>query len=170
MGDVLSAVESDKFDTLTARTSEQIKAGLFTAPEVDKLKFTLKKGFKNGWSIKKMSDELDKSIKIKDRLALGEDGKLKLNDKGKPILRLSSKYRSMMIIRTEVTRTANNGALDNYRKNGIERVRWVASTGERTCPFCNSMDNTILPVNQAENMLPAHGMCRCTYVAIARLD
>lgn len=166
LSDVLSEVERDEFVSLLAKTNIELEAGLLTTPQITKMKEIFDEGFRDGLSMKKMSDRIAKEINLKDRLVLDKEGNLKLNKKGKPILSTKAKFRAMAITRSEVVRLSNNGALTNYKKHDVKEVRWVSTISERTCAFCESMYNTILPINEAVSMIPAHSMCRCTWVGI----
>lgn len=54
--------------------------------------------------------------------------------------------------------------LDGYKKNGVERVRWVTQKDERTCPTCRPMNGRNYNINKVPPK--PHHNCRC-YVAPA---
>ena len=96
------------------------------------------------------------------------DGKLKTGVSGLPILSRSKEKRSIGIVRTEVTRMANKGALEHYREGGIKKKRFVASFGPRTCEECSSLNGTIYNLDEGPE-IPVHTMCRCTWVPMVEL-
>jgi len=71
-----------------------------------------------------MAKEMDKNVGLKDLYRM-EDGKLKTGASGLPILARSAEKRSIGIVRTEVTRLANEGAVSYYKENKIKQVRWL---------------------------------------------
>jgi len=76
--------------------------------------------------------------------------------------------RSIGIVRTEVTRLANEGAVSYYKENKIKQVRWVASYGDRTCVECSGLDGQIFEINSYPD-IPLHPMCRCTLTPVTEL-
>ncbi len=75
-----------------------------------------------------------------------------------------------MVARTEIARANNAGAIDLYRKGGFERVMFLASDDERTCPECEDLDGEIAPIGGefSDGTAvgdPVHPDCRCTTVA-----
>lgn len=167
LGEVLSSVEKDKFENLLAKTDEQKEAGLLTENEIDKLKYVLKKNFKEGKGIRNVAKELNENIDFKNRYALNEDGKIIRNDKGDPRLQMEAKYRPIIIARTEILRKANDGALDNYKKHGYNKVKWLAALSERTCEICLGRNGQIYDVEEARER--PHVLCRCATIPITEL-
>ena len=107
-------------------------------------------------------------VKIKDSISLKD----RITENGSII---SADKRPESIARTEVARLSNQGLIDLYKDNGIEKVRWAASWSERTCEGCRdqldgqireigqSFDSTFLSFNGT--MPPAHPNCNCSLFA-----
>ena len=157
--DVLEEVKFDRFDDLRAVTKTDIKAGLLGSSDIEKLRTTIYEGFDENITIREMKDRLEKRVDFKDRLRM-KDGSIVTRD-GTPVLALPAALRSIMITRTETVRLANLGAKKNYKKNGIDKVRWIAAMSDRTCPACSDLNGLIMPLRNSITP-PLHPMCRCT--------
>lgn len=61
-----------------------------------------------------------------------------------------------------------------YQQNGVKKVRWVASYGDRTCKKCESLNDQIFLIDKAltETPLPLRDCknlddgCRCCWVPV----
>ena len=115
----------------------------------------------------RMAKAVDEKVKPKDLYRL-KAGKMQLGVSGMPILARSKEKRSIAIVRSEVTRMANEGATKHFKEGGIEKIRWVASFGPRTCPDCEALNGQIYPINE-HPAIPLHTMCRCTLVPVTEL-
>lgn len=167
LGYIEEAIQNDSFDLLKAVTEIEKEAGRLTESQILKLKDVLSEGMKKGQGISQMAKNLDKTAGLKDLYQM-EDGKLKLGASGLPRLVRTKEKRATMIIRTEVTRVANAGAVEHYKEKGIKRVEWVASFGDRTCPDCEALNGKIYEIG-ARPDIPLHAMCRCTLAPITEL-
>jgi SPP1 gp7 family putative phage head morphogenesis protein len=165
---ILANIENYDFGLIRASNETERLAGYLSDTQITELKAILEKGFKNGASIKDIADEVDKKLQLKDLYRMTEEGDIKKGVSGLPILQKSKENRSVTIVRSEITRLANMGALDYYKENGINKVEWVASYGERTCPDCESLHGRIFDIGSEEQM-PLHPMCRCTYVPVVEV-
>jgi HK97 family phage portal protein len=116
----------------------------------------------------------------------------KLRDEIRSKFNQYSEVRAEMIARSEIIRSSNAGAKAAYNSAGIRQIKWVDTDDDRTCPFCNAMDGTIIEID--ENFLeldqefevtdengrrvrikasyepvghpPLHPSCRCTIVPV----
>lgn len=71
-------------------------------------------------------------------------------------------YAAERIARTEIMFALNQGALNRYKRDGIDQVQWIAGPDDRACPVCLGYHLQTFPINQApEN--PAHPNCRCCF-------
>ena len=75
-----------------------------------------------------------------------------------------TKTRATMIARTEVIRSYTQGAINQYKKVGIKKFRWICSYDERTCERCSSLDGKVFKVGAEQP--PLHVNCRCTIAPI----
>ena len=161
------ATEAYGFDFLKGVTEAEFDAGYLNEVQISKVRNVLNEGFKKGSSMSVMAKEMDKNVGLKDLYRM-EDGKLKTGASGLPILARSAEKRSIGIVRTEVTRLANEGAVSYYKENKIKQVRWVASYGDRTCVECSGLDGQIFEINSYPD-IPLHPMCRCTLTPVTEL-
>jgi len=70
--------------------------------------------------------------------------------------------------RTITTAVANEAHMEQYKKDGVERYRFVATFDERTCPVCGDLDGREFKITDrsSSNYPPIHPNCRCTTVAV----
>jgi len=134
-------------------TEQDVKDGLLTTPQTNKLRVILKEGFRKNRTIGEIQTEIDTNLDLRDRTT---DGKLLTK----------AENRANAIARTETVRLANIGLLDTYKDNGIKLVRFLAALSERTCPECEGLNGQVFELNQAEELIPVHTMCRCTWESI----
>lgn len=148
-------IDKDDFSSLMARTEAEASLGKLSEKKINKLKSTLKKSFDKNENLLQISERIRKEVRPGDRYTLRGNKKIK---------QMSEDFRSQVIARTETTRVAANGSLDHFGNGGINEVRWVSTIGERTCPICENGNGTILNIEDAKNIIPAHVGCRCTWV------
>jgi len=164
---ILEVIKDDDFDLLSAKTTTEAEAGKLTEKQINKLKGILEKGFKSGESMRNMAKRIDITLGLQDLYRM-KDGKIELDSTGVPKLSRGKENRSINIVRSEVTRIANKGALEHYKENGIKNIKWVASIGSRTCPECESLNGRIYKIGEQPD-IPLHPMCRCTIVPVTEL-
>lgn len=78
----------------------------------------------------------------------------------------ATQSRALMIARTETMRSFNQGTLETYRLAKITEAQWLISNDERTCEVCLHYDGVVMPVNEAQMMIPVHPRCRCTWIPV----
>lgn len=161
---VINVTNFDNFDLLSAKTKNELRAGLFNQKEIDKLRTTMIEGFNQNLTIRQIEDLINKRIDVKDRLLLSE-GEVVTKEDGNPVVTLPSRLRPITIARTETVRLSNLGAIQNYKQGGVEKVRWVATNDERLCPICTELHGQVMNIENSTNP-PAHVMCRCTVVPV----
>jgi len=165
---ILLVLNGYDFNQIKALNENELLAGYLTETQINDLKKILEKGFKDGLSIKEIASQVDKKLNLKDLYRMNEDGTIKTGASGLPILQKSKEARSIAIVRSEITRLANLGALEYYKEKNISKIRWVSSFGNRTCPQCESLDGQIYNIGEQPE-IPLHPLCRCTYVPISEL-
>lgn len=73
--------------------------------------------------------------------------------------------RAEMLARTEIIRAHHLATIQEYRNwsvlNIIVQGEWKTAGDERVCPKCEQLDGQIFTLDEIENMIPAHPMCRC---------
>jgi SPP1 gp7 family putative phage head morphogenesis protein len=65
-----------------------------------------------------------------------------------------------MIARTEIIRTYNQGAINQYKKVGVTKWKWLTAYDDRTCEQCASLDGKIFKMGAPQP--PLHVNCRCS--------
>lgn len=78
---------------------------------------------------------------------------------------IPARRRAEILARTEVIRAHHSAMVQEYRNWGLEGVKvkaeWQTAEDDRVCPQCLSMEGKRFTLDQIENMIPAHPMCRC---------
>jgi hypothetical protein len=118
---------------------------------------------------------------------LGMDGIAKLI---RGVFDNCTKYRSLLIARTETIRASNGAAREAYRQSEVvEGMEWLTTADDRKCSFCAAMDGKVvgldenffelgdkLTVGSGANKItmkfdyeavgypPLHVQCRCTVI------
>ncbi len=168
LGQIALVLKGYNFEQLKAINEIELEAGYLSATQVEKLRKVLNDGFQRGLGMKEMAKLVDKNVKVKDLYKLTPEGDIKTGASGLPILSKSADKRAINIVRTEVTRMANAGAIEYYKDNNIKQVTWIASFGDRTCPECEALNGQIYEIN-AHPDIPLHAMCRCTLSPVVEL-
>lgn len=143
-----------------------------TKAQINKLRDVLSDQFDKGGSMREIAADIRDKVKPKD---LTVKVPAVFDDKGNLLRKeheklVSSEARAINLARTETIRASNQGALNNYKEHGIEKVKWIASVGERTCPYCDGQNGQILSLADAQERIPAHMMCRCAWSPVVELD
>lgn len=165
---ILEEVKKDGFDYIKASNIIEQDAGYLTDQQILDLKKVLYSGFKKGSSMKEMSKLVDRNVRPGNLYKIDEKGKLVLNEDGSKVLVKSADNRSIGIVRSEVTRLANMGAEKYYKENGITKVKWIASIGNRTCEQCEALNGNIYEI-YGHPQIPLHPYCRCTLGAVTEV-
>src|SRR5690606_7244178 len=73
------------------------------------------------------------------------------------------------LVRTAVHQIANHAAVITYNQNDdiVERVEWLATLDDRTCPRCGLLDGQTWRLDDpALRYPPEHPICRCTTIPV----
>lgn len=162
--EILAIVKADGFDLVRAHNIVEIAAGKLNMKQVAELRKVLEEGFKRSLSLTEMATNMDKQVKPKDLYRM-KNGAIVTRD-GVKVLAIGKESRSINIIRSEVTRVANEGAIKQFEKGGVNNIRWVSSFGPRTCPECDALNGRIFEINRHPD-IPLHPMCRCSVVPVS---
>gem|GEM_PF-2094012 len=73
--------------------------------------------------------------------------------------------RAEMIARTELSFAYNKGLIGTYQEVGVNRVQRLEVMDNRTCEECASHDGEVYSLADADDVLPAHPLCRGTWVS-----
>lgn len=153
---ILKNLRTDKFEMILAKTEQDIVDGLIPKEGIDKLRTILRNGFKGNKTIREIEKEIRESVPLKDRIVSGK-------------IVAKAEARPNSIARTETVRVANEGLVDIYKENKIEKVRFLAALSDRTCPQCESLNGLVFPINElnvGESQPPIHTNCRCSLISI----
>ena len=162
-----SVIKAETFSQIAASSKLEEAAGMLSQSQVSTFKGILENGFKKGHSIDQMVKAVNKKVGLKDLLKM-EGDKIMQKDGVNIVVRHGDK-RAVGIVRTEVTRTANAGAIKHFKEGGISKIRWVASAGARTCVECESLNGLIFDID-SHPAIPVHVSCRCTVVPVTELS
>lgn len=150
---ILDALKKDDFTALKAISEADIPKGLLSETEIDKLRLILKQGFQENQSVKEIEANINNKLHLRDRVL--ENGAV-----------ISSETRANTIARTETVRLANQGLLNLYNENHIEKVRFLAALSDRTCQQCEALNGTVHSINESYGVIPVHTSCRCSWISI----
>lgn len=96
--------------------------------------------------------------------------------------------RASMISRTSTIWANNEGAVRRYQDNGYQKMKWIVTEDDLTCPLCLTQDGTVIAVGGtfadagdtvvgtdgseyetsfAVGHPPLHANCRCTVIPVA---
>ncbi len=80
----------------------------------------------------------------------------------------ASRARAEMVARTETIAASNEGAVQLYESEGIEKVEFYPALDERTCDECMSLykQSPTWTVKESHGMLPVHPHCSCIFLAV----
>lgn len=168
LGEIKKVLSTYEFNQIKAVTEIELAAGYLSNDQIEIFRKVLDKGFTEGQGMKEMAKILDKKAGISDLYRMDNEGNLKLGVSGLPILSKSADKRSIGLVRTEVTRLANAGAVEYYKVNDIANIKWIASFGDRTCSDCEALNGQIFKIGE-EPEIPLHPNCRCTLAPMVDL-
>jgi SPP1 gp7 family putative phage head morphogenesis protein len=156
---ILKRIKTDKFEDLKGITESDIEKGMLTEDQIKKLKTILREGFRKNQAMQTIEDNIREGIQLKDRIT--EDGKV-----------IPALTRPETISRTEVVRLSNEGLLDLFKENNIEKKQWIAASSDRTCEVCNKMDGQVVKITESfksdigdVSTPPVHPNCRCSIIS-----
>ncbi len=157
ISDIVRFIRKDGFNDLAAKSLNEIEMGKLSQGQVSQVKKILIKNFKTGGTIRDIENDLSK-IGIGDRYNMQD---------GQKILEIPAENRPIIIARSESTRVAAHGALENYQDKGVKKISWLAALSDRTCPICEGLNGKIMNADNPE-ILPGdpHPFCRCTIIPV----
>lgn len=141
---------------------------------LDKLHEELKHGINANETIPQLMSRIDKWVGSQTITI-----KPVVDEYGNVIRSQSTRYLNKdvlteLIARTEANKAYNQGNLDALKQAGITYVQWLLSPD--ACPECyaeaqavvGSQLGKIVPIEEAEGLLPLHPNCRCTWINVQR--
>jgi len=103
------------------------------------LRKTLAEGFSNGESIPKLTKRIEGYFET------------------------DARFRAARVARTETIAASNEGALQRYEKEGIDKSEFYPSPG--ACPECLALVGEY-PTKEAHGLIPVHPNCKCVYLPV----
>ena len=84
---------------------------------------------------------------------------------------IESRKRAVVIARTETASAYSRGSLLAYQESGVvEKVEWLATIDDATCPDCEGLHGTTAKLGKAfgDGTLfpPRHPNCRCSLAPV----
>lgn len=76
---------------------------------------------------------------------------------------VDSKFRATRTARTEVIAASNEGTLQRFEKEGIDRSEFYPSPG--ACDECLALVGEY-PTREAHGLIPVHPNCKCGFLAV----
>lgn len=78
---------------------------------------------------------------------------------------IPAQRRAEMLARTEIIRAHHQGMMQEYRNYGLEGVvvqaEFRTAGDDRVCLECEGLENTVYTLDEAQNLIPVHPLCRC---------
>ncbi len=78
---------------------------------------------------------------------------------------IPAERRAEILARTEIIRAHHHGMMQEYRNWGVEGVSVQAefrtAGDDRVCPDCEGLEGQVYSLDEAQNLIPVHPMCRC---------
>jgi SPP1 gp7 family putative phage head morphogenesis protein len=103
---------------------------------------------RDGWTLGKLENEIDMVV--------------------------GNQEKARMIARTEIIRSANEGALLQYKEEkNADVVKWLAvpsAPGGRTCPDCLARNGREYLIKDAQGKIPLHPFCRCCWLPVTKMQ
>lgn len=109
--------------------------------------------------VKNKSDTGKQLMKTVKKFLNGDISINDIKDKLTKIIRYDL-YKDKRLFENEISRITNTLRMNEFKRNGVKRVRRNAILDARTCAECVSEDGTVYFINEAPN-LPEHIRCRC---------
>lgn len=77
----------------------------------------------------------------------------------------SSVYTSERLLRTESSRVQSDVQIVSAKGSGFDKVQFISTEDDRVCDICSGLHNQVFDVDKADNIIPAHPNCRCSFAA-----
>jgi SPP1 gp7 family putative phage head morphogenesis protein len=156
--DIKKAISEEDFKFLKATTKWDKQRGKLSQTQIARLRVVLTDAFDSGRSINWIAREIKEKVKPGNLLDIDNEGQV--------YEALPEKIRTRIIARTESTRVANQGTLDNYENKKVEKVRWLAVNDENTSDICQENNGKVFTIDEAQGLIPAHINCRSTWIPV----
>jgi len=156
--DIDKAITNEEFKFLKAITKWDKQRGKLSQNQLQRFRTVLHEAFDTGKSVDWIAREVKEKVKPGNLLDIDNDGQV--------YEVLPERIRVRMIARTEATRVANQGTLDNYKSKGVEKVRWLSTNDDRTSDICIENNGKVFTLEESQGLIPAHVNCRSTWIPV----
>jgi len=154
-----------KFLEEGAEMADNISGGEYNPNDVASLKFVQERAKFFATSITDTTAE-KLLTSIKDSLDAGADFNT-IKEGIQAVFTEATESRSVMITRTEVSASLNEGAIQSYKQAGVESTEWIATS---PCEVCAENDGVVVKIGDAfptgDTQPPQHPNCQCTVVGV----
>lgn len=150
---ILEVIKSDNFSDIAAQNRKEIYLGKFNKKQVEDLRQILYDGVNEGKSLNEIEEQINKTIKLRDRYILDKDGN--------KVLKVSKDARAKEIARSEISRLGNEGKLISFEDKGISNVMFESF--DTACPECMALNGSKYKTTEAYGLIPVHPYCRCSF-------
>lgn len=83
---------------------------------------------------------------------------------------IPARRRSELLARTEIIRAHHKGMIQEFRNYGVQDVHVLAelrTAGDaRVCDVCQGLEGATYTLDEAENLIPVHPLCRCIVIPV----
>jgi SPP1 gp7 family putative phage head morphogenesis protein len=83
---------------------------------------------------------------------------------------IPARRRAELLARTETIRAHHMALMQEYRNWRVEGVyvnaELVTAGDDRVCTRCSSLEGRVYTLEEAENIVPVHPLCRCTMIPV----
>jgi len=147
-------IHADRVGLVATRAFSELK-GITTTME-QQVARVLAQGMADGENPRRLARLLTKTI-------TGPVGDLGITDTlGRFI---PARRRAELLARTEIIRSHHVATINEYRHWEVEGVRvraeWTTAGDHRVCSDCASLQGRVFKLEEIENMIPFHPLCRC---------
>jgi len=146
---------ADRLGVLYTRAFNELKG--ITAAMDQQISRVLTQGLADGDGPRLLARKLNATISGKGRQSLGITDSL-----GRSI---SPQRRAEMLARTETIRAHHQGMMQEYRNWQLQGVVLMAelstANDDRVCAICAGLEGQVFSLDEAQNLIPLHPMCRC---------
>jgi SPP1 gp7 family putative phage head morphogenesis protein len=147
-------------------SKEQFLKDVFAQPEtMQKIQLLYMRAFE---SMRGMSGDMSAKLSriLADGMANGY-GAVKIARAMRQEIDGMSKYRALLITRTEIIHAHAEGQLDSLKNLGIKEVilevEWLTARDSVVCSRCASMEGKVFTIDEAHGKIPLHPNCRCCW-------
>ncbi len=145
----------DKLELLTNRVYQELKG--IAAYIYQQASRVLMEGITAGLKPKELAEKLIAEIENKKNVITIHE-EIQVNAR-------TAKLRGDVLARTEVIRAHHIAMIQEYRNWGVAGVsvdvEWTTAGDDRVCDACASLSGKIFTLDEIENMIPYHPLCRC---------